>query len=64
MKDHDPYNTSVDLYVNWWEVLQHEQEYGVTLNPIRNICKTVVLTLLNAKDKKSAKKAIAKALVR
>lgn len=64
MKDHDPYNTSVDLYVNWWEVLQHEQEYGVTLNPIRNICKTVVLTLLNARDKKSAKKAIAKALLR
>lgn len=63
MKDHDPYNTSVDLYVNWWEVLQHEQEYGVTLNPLRNICKVTVLTLLNARDKKSAKKAIAKALL-
>lgn len=61
--DHDPYQTKVPLYVNWYEVLQHEQEYGLTnYNPIRNICKTVVLTCLNAKDKTSAVKGIAKAI--
>lgn len=60
MKGHDPYQTNVSLYVDWYEVLQYEAEYGVSVNPIRNICKTVILIMLNAKDRESAKKAIAK----
>lgn len=61
--DHDPYQTKVPMYVNWYEVLQHEQEHGLTnYNPIRNICKTAVLTCLNAKDKTSAVKGIAQAI--
>lgn len=60
MKDHDPYQTKVPLYVNWYEVMQHEQEHGLkNYDPVRNICKTVVLTCLNARDKTSAVKGIA-----
>lgn len=63
LKDKDPYNFPLDIEVNQSEVDRLEEEFGIThYNPVRNIKKTALLVMFNAKNENAAWRGLNKAV--
>lgn len=61
--EHDPYQSKVSPYTNWYEVEVFAKEHKLThYNPHRNLYKLILLTCLNAKDRTGAIKGISSSL--
>jgi hypothetical protein len=55
LKGTDPYDFEFNIDADYSEIDDFKQQYSITkYNPIRNLKKTALLVMINAKDKKSA----------